>query len=127
MEVKHERFYKGKDVDYSEFKDKGMPVDTPPRGDKFNVDWKAVYNIEKKLKLEMVQNQGLKNVLTDFNTNYRNLLEKLNEAVNKDDKTKQNEYLQKSIMHMHQMHHQAEAIMKIPLDSGFNAAPTWEI
>lgn len=127
MEIKYGKYYEG--GDYSEDIDKEgqMSVTTPPKGNSLHVDWKNVYKIKHNLKLSEIQDEGLKKVLIDFNTNYKNLIEYIQKAVTEECKNTQNEFLHNSIMHMHQMHHQAEAIMKIPYEGDVNAAPTWEI
>lgn len=128
MEVRHGHYYVGGKYKLV----RGMMrVTTRPNGNPLKVDWDQVYPIQKNFKikdLEKIDHKaGLKSILEEFNFNYFQLINYIQKAISTEEKEEQNNYIHDSIQHMHQMHHQAESIMKIKLNDGKHAAPTWEI
>lgn len=121
-EVFHEHFYVG--GDYRPFTDeKGrMPVATPPVGKPLPVDWSAAYPMKPNPKISDYQsNPALFEQGKAFNATYKKLLDAIQAAVEG-----HAEELPKSIMYMYALKEQAIGLMSQPLDSQYNAGPTFE-
>lgn len=121
-EVFHEHFYV--DGKYEPFMNENgmMPVTTPPTGKPLPVDWSAAYPMKANPKLsDYAGNKELYAQGLEFNKTYRRLLDAIQSAV----EGNQSE-LEKSIMYMYALKEQAVGLMKQPLDSQYNAGPTFE-
>ncbi|MCD1116544.1 ferritin-like domain-containing protein [Chryseobacterium turcicum] len=121
-EVFHEHFYVG--GDYSPFTDENgmMPVTTPPVGKPLPVDWSAAYPMKPNPKIADYQsNPALFEQGKAFNMTYKKLLDAIQAAVEGNA-----EELPKSVMYMYALKEQAIGLMSQPLDSQYNAGPTFE-
>lgn len=121
-EVFHEHFYVG--GDYRPFTDENgmMPVTTPPVGKPLPVDWSAAYPMKPNPKMSDYQsNPALFEQGKAFNATYKKLLDAIQAAVEGNA-----EELPKSIMYMYALKEQAIGLMSQPLDSQYNAGPTFE-
>ncbi|WP_298487037.1 ferritin-like protein [uncultured Maribacter sp.] len=121
-EIFHEHLYSG--GDYKPFMDKDgmMPVSTPPVGNELLIDWSAVYPIKSNFKIEEVSsNASLSRMVNEFNKTYKKLLDAIQHAVEG-----KHEELEKSIIIMYALKEQAVNLMRQPLSSVENAAPTFE-
>ncbi|MGI9652016.1 ferritin-like domain-containing protein [Chryseobacterium sp. RLHN22] len=121
-EVFHEHFYVG--GDYRPFIDENgmMPVTTPPVGKPLPVDWSAAYPMKPNPKIADYQsNPSLLEQGKEFNITYKKLLDAIQAAVEGNA-----EELPKSIMYMYALKEQAIGLMSQPLDSQYNAGPTFE-
>ncbi|GAA5089154.1 ferritin-like protein [Chryseobacterium ginsengisoli] len=121
-EVFHEHFYVG--GDYRPFTDENgmMPVTTPPVGKPLPVDWSAAYPMKPNPKIADYQsNPALFEQGKAFNATYKKLLDAIQAAVEGNA-----EELPKSIMYMYALKEQAIGLMSQPLDSQYNAGPTFE-
>ncbi|SHM03236.1 ferritin-like domain-containing protein [Chryseobacterium polytrichastri] len=121
-EIFHEHYYlNGK---YEPFMDENgmMPVTTPPNGKALPVEWSAAYPMKPNPKIADYQlNPQLYAQGKAFNQTYKNLLDAIQAAVEGDAKE-----LEKSIMYMYALKEQAVGLMSQPLDSQYNAGPTFE-
>lgn len=121
-EVFHEHFYLGGNYEPFMDNDGMMPVATPPTGKPLPVDWTAAYPMKDNPKLsDYTDNKELYAQGVEFNKTYRRLLDAIQSAV----EGNQSE-LEKSIMYMYALKEQATGLMKQPLDSQYNAGPTFE-
>lgn len=97
-----------------------------PTGERFTVDWDAVYPIKTNTKLAdyRPEDSELYAAAKDFNTVYFSFLKQLEKAF-----TGHPEILIPAIGGMFRLKEQASALMRNPLPSAeeFNAAPTFEI
>lgn len=122
-EILHEHYYIG--GSYSEFviDDNGnIPITTPPNGKPLEVDWDAVYPIKTNAKItDYIDNPTLLAQAKEFNKTYKRLLDAIQSAI----EGRQGE-LGKSVMYMHALKEQAVGLMRQPLSSQVNAAPTFE-
>ncbi|MEI7489257.1 MAG: ferritin-like protein [Chryseobacterium sp.] len=121
-EIFHEHYYL--DGNYKPFMDENgmMPVTTPPVGKALPVDWNAAYPMKPNPKMADYQsNPQLYAQGKAFNQTYKNLLDAIQAAVEGDAKE-----LEKSIMYMYALKEQAIGLMSQPLDSQYNAGPTFE-
>lgn len=121
-EIFHEHFYLG--GDYRPFTDENgmMPVTTPPVGKPLPVDWNAAYPMKPNPKMSDYQsNPQLFEQGKQFNITYKKLLDAIQAAVEG-----HSEELAKSIMYMYALKEQAIGLMSQPLDSQYNAGPTFE-
>lgn len=121
-EVFHEHYYVG--GDYRPFTDENgmMPVTTPPVGKPLPVDWSAAYPMKPNPKIaDYHSNPQLAEQGKAFNTTYKKLLDAIQAAVEGNA-----EELPKSIMYMYALKEQAIGLMSQPLDSQYNAGPTFE-
>lgn len=121
-EVFHEHFYLN--GNYKPFMDENgmMPVNTPPTGKPLPVDWNEAYPMKENPKLaDYIHNDALHAQGAEFNKTYRRLLDAIQSAVEGNQKE-----LEKSIMYMYALKEQAVNLMKQPLDSQYNAGPTFE-
>ena len=121
-EIFHEHYYL--DGNYQPFMDENgmMPVTTPPVGKALPVDWNAAYPMKPNPKMADYQsNPQLYAQGKAFNQTYKNLLDAIQAAVEGDAKE-----LEKSIMYMYALKEQAIGLMSQPLDSQYNAGPTFE-
>ncbi len=121
-EVFHEHFYVG--GDYRHFTDENgmMPVTTPPVGKPLPVDWNTAYPMKPNPKIADYQsNPALFEQGKAFNATYKKLLDAIQAAVEGNA-----EELPKSIMYMYALKEQAIGLMSQPLDSQYNAGPTFE-
>ncbi|WP_312344456.1 ferritin-like domain-containing protein [Chryseobacterium binzhouense] len=121
-EIFHEHFYL--EGDYTPFTDENgmMPVTTPPVGKPLPVDWNAAYPMKPNPKMTDYQsNPQLFQQGKAFNETYKKLLDAIQAAVegNPDE-------LAKSVMYMYGLKEQAIGLMSQPLDSQYNAGPTFE-
>jgi len=121
-EIFHEHYYlNGK---YEAFMDENgmMPVTTPPTGKSLPVDWNAAYPMKPNPKMaDYESNPQLYAQGKAFNQTYKNLLDAIQAAVEGNAKE-----LEKSIMYMYALKEQAIGLMSQPLDSQYNAGPTFE-
>lgn len=121
-EIFHEHFYLN--GDYTPFTDENgmMPVTTPPVGKPLPVDWNAAYPMKPNPKMADYQsNPQLFAQGNAFNETYKKLLDAIQAAVEGNA-----EELSKSIMYMYALKEQAIGLMSQPLDSQYNAGPTFE-
>ncbi|BEV02882.1 ferritin-like protein [Chryseobacterium gambrini] len=121
-EIFHEHFYLG--GDYRPFTDENgmMPVTTPPVGKPLPVDWNAAYPMKPNPKMSDYQsNPQLFEQGKQFNITYKKLLDAIQAAVEG-----HSEELAKSIMYMYALKEQAIGLMSQPLNSQYNAGPTFE-
>jgi len=121
-EIFHEHFYVG--GNYKPFMDENgmMPVTTPPTGKALEVNWNAAYPMKENPKLsDYSGNAELHAQGVEFNKTYRKLLDAIQSAVEGNQRE-----LEKSIMYMYALKEQAVNLLKQPLDSQYNAGPTFE-
>ncbi|RZJ38472.1 MAG: hypothetical protein EOO18_03275 [Chryseobacterium sp.] len=121
-EIFHEHYYL--DGKYEAFTDENgmMPVTTPPTGKALPVDWSAAYPMKPNPKMADYQsNPQLHAQGKAFNETYKSLLDAIQAAVEGNAKE-----LEKSIMYMYALKEQAIGLMSQPLDSQYNAGPTFE-
>lgn len=121
-EIFHEHFYVG--GNYKPFMDENgmMPVTTPPTGKALEVNWNAAYPMKENPKLsDYSGNIELHAQGVEFNKTYRKLLDAIQSAVEGNQRE-----LEKSIMYMYALKEQAVNLLKQPLDSQYNAGPTFE-
>jgi len=99
-----------------------MPVTTPPVGKPLPVDWNAAYPMKPKPKMaDYESNPQLFEQGKQFNVTYKKLLDAIQAAVEG-----RGEELAKSIMYMYALKEQAIGLMSQPLNSQYNAGPTFE-
>ena len=121
-EVFHEHFYVGGNYEPFMDEDGMMPVTTPPVGKPLPVDWSAAYPMKPNPKISDYQsNPELFAQGKAFNATYKKLLDAIQAAVEGNAKE-----LEKSIMYMYALKEQAIGLMSQPLDSQYNAGPTFE-
>ncbi|QQV03993.1 MULTISPECIES: ferritin-like domain-containing protein [Chryseobacterium] len=121
-EIFHEHFYL--EGDYTPFTDENgmMPVTTPPVGKPLPVDWNAAYPMKPNPKMaDYESNPQLFEQGKAFNETYKKLLDAIQAAVEG-----RGEELAKSIMYMYALKEQAIGLMSQPLNSQYNAGPTFE-
>lgn len=121
-EIFHEHFYL--EGDYTPFTDENgmMPVTTPPVGKPLPVDWNAAYPMKPNPKMaDYESNPQLFEQGKQFNVTYKKLLDAIQAAVEG-----RGEELAKSIMYMYALKEQAIGLMSQPLNSQYNAGPTFE-
>lgn len=116
-EVYYEHFYSTTDSAHRKSKNKGLPT-----GEKFEVDWEAVYNMKPNIKMKDVEKGSpLHDKMYDFNKTYSALLDNINDACNG-----KPEILQEGIVLMYQLKYKAVELMNIPIGEGFMAGPSFE-
>ena len=99
-----------------------MPVITPPQGKDLQVDWNAVYPIKQNIKLsDMADNPDLLAQGIEFNKTYKKVLDAIQAAVEGNPRE-----LEHSVMYMYALKDLAVELMKQPLSSTENAAPSFE-
>lgn len=116
-EIYYGRFYAVTDSAHRESKNKGLPT-----GEKFEVDWSAVYNMKPNPKLkDHKKGTPVYDKLYDFNKTYSALLDNINEACNGNP-----EVLKEGIPLMYQLKYKAVELMNIPLGDGYMLGPSFE-
>jgi hypothetical protein len=103
---------------------KGDTTKSKPSGDKFTVDWEAVYNMQPNPKIAKYRNNPeLYKKALEFNQTYAQLLGNIHNACNGKPKVLKEE----AIRRMYDLKYQAIELMKIPLGQGtMTAGPTFE-
>lgn len=116
-EVFYERFYAVDDSAHRDSPNKGLPT-----GERFDVDWNAVYKMKSNPRLEDYKDmpEVYKKAKT-FSLTYSALLNNINEACNG-----KPEVLNEGIPLMYQLKYQAIELMNIPIGDGLMAGPTFE-
>jgi len=111
-EIYHERFYTEKDSPQS-----------PPSGNKIEVDWSGVYNMQPNPKMRQYKKDSeLWNKSYEFNKAYMALLDNLHRAFNGKPET-----IVESAILMYKLKYLAVELMKTPVEGGpYTAGPTFE-
>ena len=116
-EVHYERFYAVNDSAHRESHNKGLPT-----GERFEVDWEAVYKMRPNPKLkDHSKGSPVYNKMYEFCKTYSALLDSINQACNG-----KPDALKDGIPLMYQLKYQAVELMCIPVGDGYTAGPSFE-
>jgi len=117
-QIRYGRFYSDTDSAHRDAPNKGLPT-----GEKFEVDWDAVYKIKPNPKMsDYPVGSDAYNKSLEFNKTYMALLANLNEACNG-----KPEALIKGIPLMYDLKYKAIELMKLPSGrDGLMAGPSFE-
>lgn len=116
-EVKFGRFYASTDSAHRHGRNKGLPT-----GDKFEVDWEAVFNMRPNPKMaDYVDNPAIYEKSLDFNKTYSKLLDSIHQACNGNQAV-----LKDGIILMYQLKYKAIELMSIPINKTETAGPSFE-